>query len=323
MKTRMIGSDTVSAIGLGCMGITHASGAPMSVEDGAAVIEAAYEMGYTMFDTAECYTGVYPDGTTVYNEEVVGKAIRPFRDKIFLASKCGVQHGGDHLIMDSRPETIVKSLEGSLKRLGTDHIDLYYQHRIDPKVEPEVVAETMGKLIKEGKIRYWGISEANEEYLRRAHPVCPVTAIQNRYSMMARWHETMFPVCEELGITYVAFSPLANGFLSGSYSDKTKFEGSADYRSDMPQYTEEGYRKGKALLDLLNEMAAAKNATPAQISLAWILARKPYMIPIPGSRKTARLKENLEAAKIELTSEEVLAITGKLDEMKFEVFGGH
>lgn len=323
MNTRKIGNDEVSAIGLGCMGITHASGAPMTVEEGAKVIEAAHDMGYTMFDTAECYTGVYPDGTTAYNEEVVGKAIKPFRNEIFLASKCGVQHGGDHLILDSRPETIRKALEGSLKRLGTDHLDLYYQHRIDPNVEPEVVAETMASLIKEGKIRYWGISETTEEYLRRANAVCPVTAIQNRYSMMARWYENLFPVCEELGVTYIAFSPLANGFLSGAYTDQTKFEPGADFRSKMPQYQGEGYAKGRALLDILEKLAAEKQVTTAQISLAWILSRKPYIIPIPGSRKPSRLKENLESASVILTKEESDAITEKLDGMDFEIFGGH
>lgn len=323
MNMRKIGTDEVSAIGLGCMGITHASGAPMSIEDGAKVIETAHDLGYTLFDTAECYTGVYPDGTTAYNEEVVGKGIKSFRNEIFLASKCGVQHGGDHLILDSSPETIRKSVEGSLKRLGTDHIDLYYQHRIDPKVEPETVAETMAALIKEGKIRYWGISETTEEYLRRAHAVCPVTAIQNRYSMMARWHETIFRACEELGVTYVAFSPLANGFLSGAYTDKTQFEPGADFRGNMPQYKGEGYQKGKALLDIIEALAAEKNVTTAQISLAWILSRKPYIIPIPGSRKTSRLKENLEAANVVLTKEESDSITEKLDGMEFDIFGGH
>lgn len=230
---------------------------------------------------------------------------------------------GNHLILDSSPETIRKSVEGSLKRLGTDHIDLYYQHRIDPKVEPETVAETMAALIKEGKIRYWGISETTEEYLRRAHAVCPVTAIQNRYSMMARWHETIFQACEELGVTYVAFSPLANGFLSGAYTDKTQFEPGADFRSNMPQYKGEGYQKGKALLDIIEALAAEKNVTTAQISLAWILSRKPYIIPIPGSRKTARLKENLEAANVVLTKEESDSITEKLDGMEFDIFGGH
>ncbi len=323
MQTRKIGLDTVSAIGLGCMGITHASGAPMTVTEGAKVVEAAYEMGYTLFDTAECYTGVNPDGSTAYNEEVVGKAIKPFRDKIFLATKCGVTHGGDHLILDSSPDAIRKAVEGSLKRLGTDHIDLYYQHRIDPKVEPETVAETMSELIKEGKIRYWGISETTEEYLRRANAVCHVSAIQNRYSMMARWYEPLFPVCEELNVSYVAFSPLANGFLTGRYSNTTQFEQGSDFRSRMPQYTEEGYEKGKALLDLLNQMASEKNATPAQISLAWMLGKKPFIIPIPGSRKPARLQENLSSADILLSAAEIAAIDEKLDGMDFEVFGGH
>lgn len=246
MEHRMIGNSAleVSAIGLGCMGITHASGTPMSIKDGAKVIEQAYDMGYTLFDTAECYTGINSDGSIAYNEEVVGQALRPIRNKIVLATKCGVQHGKNRLIVDSRPETIRKSVEGSLKRLQTDYIDLYYQHRIDPAVSPEEVAETMEKLIQEGKIRAWGISETNEEYLRRAHAVCPVAAIQNRYSMMARWHENLFPVVEELGVAYVAFSPMANGFLTGRYSKDSVFEQGTDYRSNMPQYTAEGFEKG-------------------------------------------------------------------------------
>lgn len=325
MEQRMIGNSAlkVSAVGLGCMGITHASGAPMSVKDGVKVIEQAYDMGYTLFDTAECYTGINPDGSIAYNEEVVGQALRPFRDKIVLATKCGVQHGKDRLIVDSRPETIRKSVEGSLKRLQTDYIDLYYQHRIDPAVSPEEVAGTMAELIREGKIRAWGISETNEEYLRRAHAVCPVSAIQNRYSMMARWYENLFPVVEELGIAYVAFSPMANGFLTGRYSKDSVFEQGADYRSNMPQYTAEGFEKGQELLDLLNELAEEKQATPAQISLAWMLCKKPFIIPIPGSRKPERLKENFGAAEIILTAKEIAAIDKKLDTMTIPVFGGH
>lgn len=325
MEQRMIGNSAlkVSAVGLGCMGITHASGTPMSVKDGVQVIEQAYDMGYTLFDTAECYTGINPDGSIAYNEEVVGQALRPFRDKIVLATKCGVQHGKDRLIVDSRPETIRKSVEGSLKRLQTDYIDLYYQHRIDPAVSPEEVAGTMAELIQEGKIRAWGISETNEEYLRRAYAVCPVSAIQNRYSMMARWYENLFPVVEELGIAYVAFSPMANGFLTGRYSKNSVFEQGADYRSNMPQYTAEGFEKGQELLDLLNELAEEKQATPAQISLAWMLCKKPFIIPIPGSRKPERLKENFGAAEIILTAEEIAAIDKKLDTMTIPVFGGH
>lgn len=325
MEQRMIGNSAlkVSAVGLGCMGITHASGTPMSVKDGVKVIEQAYDMGYTLFDTAECYTGINPDGSIAYNEEVVGQALRPIRNKIVLATKCGVQHGKDRLIVDSRPETIRKSVEGSLKRLQTDYIDLYYQHRIDPAVSPEEVAGTMEKLIQEGKIRAWGISETNEEYLRRAHAVCPVAAIQNRYSMMARWHENLFPVVEELGVAYVAFSPMANGFLTGRYSKDSVFEQGTDYRSNMPQYTAEGFAKGQELLALLNEIAEEKQATPAQISLAWMLCKKPFIIPIPRSRKPKRLKENLGAADIILTTEEIAAIDRKLDTMTIPIFGGH
>lgn len=322
MEKRKIGSLEVSAVGLGCMGITHASGAPMTTEEGVKVLQQAFEYGYTLFDTAECYTGINADGSTAYNEEVVGEALRPFRDKAVIATKCGVQHGKDRLIVDSRPETIRKSVEGSLKRLGTDYIDLYYQHRIDPQISPEEVAGTMAELIREGKIRYWGISEVNEDYLRRAHAVCPVAAIQNRYSMMARWHEELFPVVEELGITYVAFSPMANGFLSGRYNQESVFEKGTDYRGNMPQYTAEGFEKSKELLALLNDLAKEKNATPAQISLAWMLCKKPFIIPIPGSRKAGRLKENFEAVSVLLDAGEIAAIDKKLDGMVLPVYGG-
>lgn len=323
MQYRTLGTKfTVSAVGLGCMGITHASGAPMRIEDGVKVIEQAYGMGYTLFDTAECYTGLNPDGSVAYNEEVVGQALRPIRSKIILATKCGVQHGKDGLIVDSRPETIRKSVEGSLKRLQTDYIDLYYQHRIDPAIPPEEVAGVMADLIQEGKIRAWGISETTEEYLRRAHAVCPVTAIQNRYSMMARWHENLFPVLEELHIGYVAFSPLANGFLSGRYDQNSHFEAGTDYRSSMPQFKDSD--KNRELLQLLNTLADEKNATPAQISLAWMLCKKPYLVPIPGTRKTSRLAENAGATEIRLGSDEVAAIDRKLDNMEMsQVFGGH
>lgn len=323
MEKRKIGSLEVSAIGYGCMGITHASGAPMTVAEGVKVLQQAFEYGYTLFDTAECYTGINADGTTAYNEDVVGEAFHHLRDKVVIATKCGVQHGKNRLIVDSRPETIRKSVEGSLKRLQTDYIDLYYQHRIDPKVSPEEVAGTMAELIQEGKIRYWGISETNEEYLRRAHAVCPVTAIQNRYSMMARWHEELFPAVEELGITYVAFSPMANGFLSGRYNKDSVFEKGTDYRSNMPQYTEEGFEKSRELLALLSDLAEEKHAAPAQISLAWMLCKKPFIVPIPGSRKIERLKENFDAGSVFLDAEEIAAIDKKLDGMVIPVFGGH
>ena len=324
MQQRNLGKNMmVSPGGLGCMGITHASGTPLTKAEGMKVLEAALDIGYTFFDTAECYTGINPDGTAAYNEEVVGAALKPVRSKVILASKCGVTHGGDHLIMDSRPQSIRKALEGSLKRLQTDYIDLYYQHRIDPNVTPEEVAGTMAELIKEGKIRAWGISETDEAYLRRAYAVCPVMAIQNRYSMMARWYEDMFPVVEELGITYVAFSPLANGFLSGQYNEKSSFEEGADFRSGMPQYTPEGFEKSRELLQMLRDMAAEKGATPGQISLAWMLCKKPFIVPIPGSRKPERLKENFESANICLSQDEIAAIEERLDAMKFLIFGGH
>lgn len=326
MKKRKLGNSDlfVNPVGLGCMGFSHASGDPVDSKTAVKTLRQAYEMGYDFFDTAEAYTGVFPDGTVSYNEELVGAALKDVRDKVVIATKMGVHHNEDlSLRLDSRPETIRSSVETSLKRLGTDYIDLYYQHRIDPMVEPETVAETMAQLIKEGKIRYWGISETTEDYLRRANGVCPVTAIENRYSMMARWHEKIFPVCEELNVAYVAFSPMANGFLTGQYNPNTKFEGKQDYRAGMPQYTEEGYEKAKALLAFLTELAAKKNATMGQLSLAWMINKKPYVVPIPGSRKPERLKENLEAGEIFLTKEEVAEIDAKLNTMEFEVFGGH
>lgn len=326
MEKRILGQSgiEVSPVGLGCMGLTHASGDPLPRADAAHIVREAFEMGYTFFDTAECYVGAYPDGSTAYNEEAVGDALRPVRDQVVIATKFGVQHNPDKsLALDSSPATIRASVEGSLRRLGIDCIDLYYQHRIDPKVEPEVVAEVMADLIREGKIRAWGISETTEDYLRRANAVCPVAAVQNRYSMLARWHESLFDALEELNVALVAFSPLANGFLSGAYSPATTFEGAADYRDGMPQYTEEGYERDRAALDLVRALADAKGATPAQISLAWMLRKKPWIVPIPGSRKPERLRENLEAARVELSAEEVARIDQALDGMDLAVFGGH
>lgn len=325
MEYRILGKDLkVSAVGLGCMGFSHASGDPIDYETATKALKQAYEIGYDFFDTAEAYTGLFPDGSISYNEELVGRALQDVRHQVVIATKMGVGHNTDRsLRLDSSPETIRRSLESSLKRLGTDYIDLYYQHRIDPQVEPEIVAETMAQLIKEGKIRYWGISETTEEYLRRAHAVCPVTAIENRYSMMARWHETLFPVCEELDVGYVAFSPMANGFLTGKYTPDTKFEGSQDYRADMPQYKKEGYEKAQELLKMLTNLAEEKQVTMGQLSLAWMMCKKPYIVPIPGSRKPERLRENFEAGNIVLREDEITAIDAKLDTMQFEVFGGH
>lgn len=324
MRTRRLKELTVSAVGFGCMGLSHASGTATEKSEAVTIIRNAYEAGYTFFDTAECYLGVNADGSISNNEEIVGEALKPIRDKIVLATKCGVRHGESGLITDSRPETIKRAVEGSLKRLQTDVIDLYYQHRIDPEVQPETVAETMAKLIKEGKIKHWGISETNEEYLRRANAVCPVTAIQNRLSMMARWHEKLFPVLEELNIGYVAFSPLANGFLTAKYTSNAGFEKGTDYRAMMPQFTEEGVKENAELLALLERLASEKNASPSQISLAWMLNKKPYIVPIPGTRKIDRAKENAEAAEIVLSKEEIASIDKALDEIPMSaVFGGN
>ena len=326
MEKRRLGKTDmlVSLVGFGCMGFSHASGDPTPQKQAVETIRKAIDYGYDFLDTAECYTGVYPDGTISYNEELVGKAVKGIREKVIIATKTGVYHNADRsLRLDSSPANIRRSVEDSLIKLQTDYIDLYYQHRMDPKVEPEVVAETMGKLIQEGKIRAWGISEASEEYLRRANAITPVTAIENRYSMMARWHESIFPVCEELGITYVAFSPLANGLLSGAYTNSTVFEGAQDYRANMPQYTKEGYEKASALLQELRIMAQQKQCTMAQLSLAWMINRKPYIIPIPGSRKLERLTSNFDAGNIILSKQEVSFIDALLDGMRFDVFGGH
>ncbi|MCM1222065.1 MAG: aldo/keto reductase, partial [Lachnospiraceae bacterium] len=263
------------------------------------------------------------------NEEIVGEALRPYRDKIVIATKFGIRFdrsSGKYpcpLIADARPEAIRKSVEGSLKRLGTDCIDLYYQHRIDPNIPPKEVAGVMSELIKEGKIKAWGISETGEEYLRKAHAVCSVTAIQNRYSMMYRDYEKLFPVLEELGISFVAFSPMANGFLTAKYDTNSKFEHGTDYRGTMPQFQKEAMEQNQELLNLLRYTAEDKNATPAQISLSWMLCKKPFIIPIPGTRNPDRLQENADSADINLTQQEVQALDTALDNIPMSaVFGG-
>lgn len=327
MKKRALGADLeVSSVGLGCMGFSHAYGAPTDKKTAVEAIRGAVETGYNFFDTAEVY-GTADDPHQ--NETLVGEALKDVRGKVIIATKFGIKFDMNSpevnkpLIPDSRPETIRVSVDASLKRLGTDHIDLYYQHRADPNVPIEEVAGVMSELIKAGKITHWGLSEADEEQLRRAHKVCPVTAIQNRYSMMARWHEKLFPVLEELNIGFVAFSPLANGFLSGRYGKGTQFDGVLDYRSAMPQFTDKGVEQNSALLSLLNKLASDKNVTPSQISLAWMMCKKPYIVPIPGTRKTERLKENAAASDIVLTSNEIAEIDSALDNMEMSpVFGG-
>ena len=327
METRILGKDlTVSAVGLGCMGFSHAYGAPTDEKETIRLLRRAFDLGYTFFDTAEVYGT--PDDPHI-NEALVGKALAPVRDQAVIATKFGLRFDFESgkvpvpLIPDSRPETIRRSVEGSLKRLGTDHIDLYFQHRIDPQVEPETVAGVMADLIREGKITHWGVSEANGDYLRRAHAVCPVTAVQNRYSMMARWHEALFPVLEELNVGFVAFSPMANGLLTGAYGEGARFDAKLDYRSAMPQFTPEAAEQNRALLALLRDLAEHKHATPAQISLAWMLCKKPYIVPIPGSRKVERMRENSGAAEVVLSREEVETIDKTLDATPMSaVFGG-
>lgn len=231
------------------------------------LIHKAVDTGITFFDTAECYKGVNNRGCTVYNEELVGRALKPYRNKVVIATKFGVRHNEDStLSADSRPETIMKSVEGSLKRLGTDHIDLYYQHRTDRNIPPEEVAEVMEKLIRQGKILAWGVSEAGEEYIRRADRICHITAVQNRFSMMYRNYEGLLPVLSELNIAFVAHSPLANGFLTGKYDENSVFDKKYDYRSTMPQF--KNAYENRELLNMLNQLGESKGATYAQISLA-------------------------------------------------------
>ncbi len=327
MQTRVLGNSlTVSPVGLGCMGMSHAYGAPADKKEMTELLAQAVSMGYTFFDTAEVY-GTPEDPHA--NETLLGDALQPYRNQIVLATKFGIHFDmtssriNKPLVPDARPETIRASLEGSLRRLKTDHIDLYYQHRLDPAVPVEEVAGVMADLIREGKILHWGLSEADEVSIRRAHAVCPLTAIQNRYSMMARQYEPLFSVLEELHIGFVAFSPLANGFLSARYDADSQFDEKTDFRSFMPQFQPEAVRENQALLDLLADTAREKQATPAQISLAWMLCKKPWIVPIPGSRHLTRIQENLGAAEVSLTTAEVAALDEALDCLPMsKVFGG-
>ena len=326
MNQRSLGGLTVSDVGFGCMGISHAYGAPLEKEEAVRLLRTAAEAGYTLFDTAEVY-GTQEDPHA--NERLAGEALQPIRDKVQIVTKFGIRFDTNAgvvpypLITDARPERIRESVEGSLRRLRTDRIDLYFQHRIDAATPPEEVAGGMADLIREGKILHWEISEASEDYLRRAHAVCPVTAVEKRYSMMARHYEALFPVLEELGVGFVAFSPMANGFLTGKYGKDAKFDGRYDYRASMPQFTEEAVEKNQELLALLTGLAVEKNATPAQISLAWMLCKKPWIVPIPGTRNPERLRENAGAAEVLLTAAEVQKLDETLEGMEMsQVFGG-
>jgi len=298
MQKRKLGSSglEVSAIGLGCMGMSQSYGLPANPEDMIALIRAVVERGVTFFDTAEAY-GPYK------NEELVGEALAPVRDHVVIATKFGHAFGSEfsQLGLDSRPEHIRQVAEASLKRLRTDRIDLLYQHRVDPNVPIEDVAGAVKGLIQQGKVRHFGLSEAGVRTIRRAHAVQQVSALQSEYSLWWREPEqAILPTLEELGIGFVPFSPLGKGFLTGAISADTTFE-SRDLRNIVPRFTQEARTANRALVDLISRIAARKQATPAQIALAWLLARKPWIVPIPGTTKLHRLEENLGAVAIELT----------------------
>lgn len=297
----------VSAVGYGCMGLSHGYGAVPEHDEAIRLIRKAYELGCTFFDTAEEYGAGH-------NKLLVGEAIEPFRDKIVLATKLYLNSS------EGDTETVIRRhLEESMKRLRTDYIDLYYQHRIEEDDKVEEVAEVMGKLVKEGKIRGWGQSQATPDQIRRAHAIAPLIAIQSEYSMIERMFEKeVIPTCEELGIGFVAFSPIASGFLSGKYTNRSTYSGD-DVRRVITRFSKENVEANQPLLDLLHKVAAAKNATPAQISLAWMLHKKDFIVPIPGMRRDERIIENLGAADVELTDKEFEQIEAEL--AKIEIHG--
>lgn len=311
MKKRKLGNSEleVSAIGLGCMGMSHGYGPASDKKEMIKLIHAAIDRGVTFFDTAEVY-GPY------LNEELLGEALEPFKEKVVIATKFGIQMGEGKQVLDSKPETIRKSVEGSIKRLNIDTIDLYYQHRVDPNVPIEEVAGVIQDLIKEGKIKHWGLSEAGVQTIRRAHAVQPLTAVQSEYSMMWRSpEEEVMPTLEELGISFVPFSPLGKGFLTGAIDKNTTFV-SSDFRSIVPRFNPENLEANQVLVELIKKVAVSKNATASQIALAWVLAQKPWIVPIPETRKLERLEENLGAADIELTSKEISDLNAALSKIK-------
>ena len=301
MEKRKLGKNglEVSALGLGCMGMSMAYGPPADKQEMIALIRKAVESGVTLFDTAEIY-GPYT------NEELVGEALAPFPGQVVIATKFGIKlDPGGQQVQDSRPERIRQSLEGSLKRLRVETIDLYYQHRVDPEVPIEDVAGAVKDLIKEGKAKHFGLSEAGVQTIRRAHAVHPVTAIESEYSLWwRRPEEELLPTLEELGIGLVPFSPLGKGFLTGKIDEKTTFDKN-DLRNIVPRFTPEARKANQALVDLLGTIAGKKKATPAQIALAWLLAQKPWIVPIPGTTKLHRLEENIGAVAVELTPEDL------------------
>jgi aryl-alcohol dehydrogenase-like predicted oxidoreductase len=316
METRNLGKSglEVSALGLGCMGLSFGLGPAVDKKDGIALIRAAVERGVTFFDTAEVY-GPFT------NEELVGEALAPFRDRVKIATKFGFKidpSTGKQAGLDSRPEHIREVAEASLKRLKTDAIDLFYQHRVDPNVPIEEVAGAVKELIQHGKVKHFGLSEAGVQTIRRAHKVQPVTALQSEYSLWWREPEAeVIPTLEELGVGFVPFSPLGKGFLTGKIDEKTTFD-SSDFRNIVPRFSPEARKANRAVVDLLGRIAEQKKATPAQTALAWLLAQKPWIVPIPGTTKVSRLEENLGAVNIKLTTDDLREIDSAASEIKVE-----
>ncbi|WP_020655119.1 aldo/keto reductase [Massilia niastensis] len=305
MQQRELGKSglQVSGIGFGCMGLSYGYGPAAERQSAIRLIQMAVEQGVNFFDTAEAYGP---------NEELVGEALAPFRDRVVIATKFGFRHGDAHAGLDSRPERIRKVAEQSLERLKTDRIDLFYQHRPDPNVPIEEVAGAVQDLIRQGKVKHFGLSEAGPETIRRAHAVQPVTALQSEYSMWWREPEAeILPLLEELGIGFVPFSPLGKGFLTGAISESTQFDAS-DFRNTVPRFTPEARAANTALVDLLADIARRKQATPAQVALAWLLAQRPWIVPIPGTTKPHRLEENIGAAAVRLAPEELSEVNAAI-----------
>jgi aryl-alcohol dehydrogenase-like predicted oxidoreductase len=310
MQTRELGRSglKVSAIGLGCMGLSFGYGPATDRQAAVTLIRTAFERGVTFFDTAEAY-GPFA------NEELLGEALAPMRDQVVIATKFGFTGGVVARGLDSRPENIRQVADASLKRLRTDRIDLFYQHRVDPAVPMEDVAGTVKELIQQGKVKHFGLSEAGVQNIRRAHAVQPVAALQSEYSLWWREPEAeILPTLEELGIGLVPFSPLGKGFLTGAINEATQFD-SSDFRNIVPRFSPEARKANQALVDLLGQIAAKKQATPAQIALAWLLGRKPWIVPIPGTTKLHRLEENLGAARIELTPDDLREIEAAVSQV--------
>lgn len=319
MKTRTLGKGglQVSVVGLGCMGFTQSYPPYPDRKDAIETIRKAVDLGVTFFDTAE----VYSYGK---NEDIVGEALQPVRNKVIIATKFGydlsetpdLNTSARPISLSSRPETIRKAVEGSLRRLRTDHIDLYYQHRVDPNVPIETVAETVGELIKEGKVLYWGLSEAASSTVRRAHAVCPLTAVQSEYSLWYRKPEVeLLPTLEELGIGFVPFSPLGKAMLTGRFNKNTTFD-KADFRSSIPRFQDENLKHNMELVEYMEDLAKMKETTLARIAIGWLLAQKPWIVPIPGTKRIERIQENIGGAEIEFTPEELADIRRHLDSIE-------